>query len=224
VVTKPPSELEPVRSWLTESLGFYRRLDFFVSPKSDEEVADWILRVHRRRYSDHVGGPLDDLHDERWFFHRDLHLLVFDRRRALFLDFESPSVGGSTMYEYELARFARITRGVFDPTDIDELALDKKRGRDVLVTFRVEGTVKEYVIGGGNHDWIDWKLLWIVQEHLDASPYRLHAAAEPMPAQEVFLVVLRPDEREVISRERGLDFAPLPSEPVDAWEWWWDTG
>jgi hypothetical protein len=126
------------------------------------------------------------------------------------------------MYQYELGRLARISRGVFAPTDIDELALDRIVGGDVLLTFRARGAIREYTIAGGNHDWIDWRLLWIAQEHMSTSPYRLHAAEDPQPAQGIFLVALSEPERARILQERGLAFAPLPDAPVEPWQWWWD--
>ena len=37
---------------IAEIVGFYRPLGFFVSPKTDEEVAAWIARRRRRSYRD----------------------------------------------------------------------------------------------------------------------------------------------------------------------------
>jgi len=94
---------------------------------------------------------------------------------------------------------------------------------DVLLTFRVKGIVREYVLGGGNHGWVDWKLLWIAQEQFDSTLLRVHAAGDPMPGQEAFLVTLTVEERDRTSAERGLEFHPLPEVPVEAWHWRWPT-
>ena len=212
---------ENVERWLLEALAFYRQLDFFSSPKTDEEVAEWLLRTAGRRYRrQDIGSPLVD---DAWFFQRDLGLLFCDRRRTLSLDFESPGMGGHTMYEYELPRLARITRGVFQPAGIHELALDTERDGAVLLTFTANGEPREYILGSGNSDWLDWKLLWIVDEHLRDSEVRLHAAADPAPGQNIFLAALTAAERDAIEHRRRLEFVPLPAQPGSPWNWWWAT-
>ena len=150
----------------------------------------------------------------------DLDVLAFDRRRTLALDFESCGLGGDAMYQYELGRLARISRGGFEPSEVAEDALDDSRGGRVRIVLTVAGTRHERIVGGGNSDWIDWRLLWLVDE-LTTGRARLQAAAEPNPAQGIYLVFLTSDERGEIERRRGLRFVPLPEEPVPQWCYWW---
>ena len=195
---------------IAEIVGFYRSLDFFVSPKTDEEVAQWIVRRRRRPDCDES----DDDH------HRDLDVPAFDRRRTLALDFKSCGLGGDTMYQYELGRLARISRGGFEPSEVAEETLDDTRGGLVRIVLTIAAIRHERIVGGGSSDWIDWRLLWLVDE-LTTGRARLHAAAEPNPAQGMYLVFLTPDERGEIERRRGPRFVPLPEEPVPQWCYWW---
>jgi hypothetical protein len=194
-----------------DALAFYRRLGFFESPKTDEEVAAWLerrMRARRRLYRDEP----DDYH------HPDLELLSFDRRRTLDFDLECYYVGGRGLYRDELPKFARISRGGFA---LDRVEEEQLPGPDqpVRVTLSVGGRDHERILHG-HGDWIDWKAFWIVEE-LTAGPARLHAAAEPGPDPAIYFVFLEPAEREEIRRERGLVFAPLPPEPVRPFDWWW---
>ncbi len=73
---------------MLEALSFYRRLGFFVSPKTDQEVAEWVVKAYRRakwsdnpsasadwRYYARVSGFLPGL-DAWWHqYHPDVHLL-----------------------------------------------------------------------------------------------------------------------------------------------------
>jgi hypothetical protein len=194
-----------------DALGFYRRLGFFESPKSDEEVAAWLerrIRARRRLYRD----------DASDYHHPDLELVSFDRRRTLDFDLECYYVGGRGLYRDELPRFARISRGGFRLDDVDE---EQLAGADqpVRLVVTTDGAAHEYVLHG-HGDWIDWKAFWVVEE-LTAGAARLHAAAEPWPSDAVYFVFLTPAEREEIRRERGLVFAPLPPDPLRPFEWWW---
>jgi hypothetical protein len=195
---------------VAEIVGFYRPLGFFVSPKTDEEVAGWIARRPRRPYRDESSD----------YHHPDLDVLAFDRRRTLDLDFESDGLGGDTMYQYELGRLARISRGGFEPQEVAEEALDNARWGPVRIALTIAGVRHERIVGGGNSDWIDWRLLWLVDE-LTKGRARLHAAAEPNPSQGMYLVFLTPEERSEIERRRGLRFVPLPEQPVPQWGYWW---
>lgn len=197
-------------SKIVEIVGFYRPFGFFASPKTDAQVAEWIARRRRRPYRDESGD----------YHHRDLDVLAFDRRRALDLDFESEALGDDTMYQYELARLARISRGGFEPQEVAEEALDDTRGGPVRIALTIGGIRHERIVGGGNSDWIDWRLLWLVDE-LTTGRARLHAAVEPNPAAGMYLVFLTPEERDQIERRRGLRFVPLPEEPVPQWSYWW---
>lgn len=211
-----------LRDWLVESLGFYRELGFFKSPKTDEQVADWIERVNLRERRRWRYGSLDNLQEGTGYFHDDLTLLRFDRRRALEFDFESPRTGGWGMYSYELRRLARISCNAFEPHEIEELALSQEMDADVLLTFRSSGVAREYVRDGGNPTG-----------RLEASldrPGAVRGSDIPAPcgrrsfpgSRRVFRT-LTVEERERIAVARGLEFHALPPDPVPRWEWWWPT-
>jgi hypothetical protein len=215
-----PARVEP---WLIEAVSFYRRFGFFESPKSDSAVADWIVRRHNARFRLIQPGPLvlDDPDRHGAYFHDDLAVILFDPRRTRDLEFEANNVAGSTMYEYELARLARISRGVFNPTRISESAPGTEVGGRVAVEVEDQRGTHRFALSGAHTDWIDWTILWVLQSFLDGSPYRVHVAADPDPSDAIFLTVLTPAERAAIKLERGLLFSPLPREPVPKRQWWW---
>ncbi len=194
-------EVDP---WLVETTAFYRRFGFFESPKTDEEVASWIVEQQRRRPS--WSGF------RHWLIHRDLQVLYFDLERLLHLDFESPSCSGDTMYEHEIPRLARITRGIFDPSDIVESGYVRgstnPKTDKAHVTFKARGREWRYEFDGAGSDWIDRKLLEVVDEHLAHTPYRLHAPDDPRYDQSMILTVLDRRERDVIESERGFPLVP----------------
>jgi hypothetical protein len=215
-----PARVEP---WLLEAVSFYRRLGFFESPKPDSAVADWIVRRHNARYRLIQPGPLvlDDPDRHGAYFHDDLAVILFDPRRTRDLEFEANSVAGSTMYEYELARLARISRGVFNPIRITESAAGAEVGGRVTLHVDDQRGMHEFAVSGAHTDWIDWTILWVVQFFLDGSPYRVHVAADPDPSDAIFVTVLTPGERAAIQLKRGLPFSPLPREPGREGQWWW---
>lgn len=125
------------------------------------------------------------------------------------------------MYEYELARLARISRGVFNPISITESAVGADVGGRVAVKVEDQRGTHRFALSGAHTDWIDWTILWVLQSFLDGSPYRVHVAADPDPSDAIFVTVLTSAERAAIQLERGLPLSPLPREPVSQRDWWW---
>ncbi|MDP9224372.1 MAG: hypothetical protein M3P18_11055 [Actinomycetota bacterium] len=205
-----------IQEWMLEAVEYYQRHGFF-NEGTASFVLDELLAVYeaRERRFGHKSATLDAL-----WSNRELGLLQLDQERVLYLDFETPSVGGSTMYISTIPRLARITRGVFSAWDVQELALDDERWGPVLLTFRVGSERHEYEVRGGNSDWIDPQLLWIVDEFLRVSPYTLHVACDGLQGEQGgYFVALSADERDLIDTERGLAFVPLPDEPSAPWTW-----
>lgn len=96
----------------------------------------------------------------------------------------------------------------------------RERGGLMKLTFRTGAEQHEHTVWGGNSDWIDLELLWIIDEFLRVSPYRLHAAADSLSdSQGAVFTVLSPDERNRIENDREVTFVPLPETPSAPWEW-----
>jgi hypothetical protein len=208
-------QIEP---WMLEAVAYYQRHSFFraLTPGLALEKA---LRLYGARW-DAESSELADLLQMRWEDERELSILALDEERCLDLDFEVLGVGGSSMYVDTIPRIARITRGVFSAWSIEETALDAVRSGRVHLSFRVGSERFEYEVGGGNSDFIDGKIFWIIQEFLTVSPYRFYAAAESIPdSQGAMFVVLTQEERDAIEADRGIAFVPLPPQPAQPWDW-----
>jgi hypothetical protein len=201
---------------MVEAVAYYQPHGFFAAGPPEFALSEAFAIHARRRGRD--GGRVPPL-EEQWP-HRDLGLLELDEERVLYLDFETDEMGGSGMYIATIPRIARITRGVFSAWDVRERALEDERWGRVELRFRIGGGEHQYEVRGGNSDWLDPRLLWIVDDFLQVSPYRLHAEAQSLRASQggVF-AVLSGEERTAIQRDRGLVFLPLPKEPAPPWDW-----
>jgi hypothetical protein len=202
--------------WMVEAIDYYRRHDFFGAVGTAEWVLVDLLRLdHAREARLHTPDPIG----ERWP-HRDSGLLALDEERVLDLDFEVDAVGGSTMYVATIPRIARITRGVFSAWDISEEALGDERWGPVRVQFRVAADVYTYELGGGRSDWLDGTILWVIEDFMRVSPFRLYAASDTLRgSQGGMFAALTKEERDAIDQDRGLVFVPLPDEPAQPWDW-----
>jgi hypothetical protein len=193
-----------MESLLAELITYYQQYGFFQGIPLHQAVAQALAYPW-----------LDDSLDAP-----DIGVLRIDGERVLYLDFEGDGVGGDTNYQDVIPKLARISRGLFSPSDIQERALDKERDGRVELTIRVDDTAYEYEVRGGNTDWIDARVLWIMDEFLAGTPFRVHAAAVTVtPAQHAAFTVLSPEERTRIREDRGAIFVPLPAEPAQPWDW-----
>ena len=205
---------------MIDAVAYYQQHGFF---QNHVGLPDWAfeeaLGIYRTRWSrtGHVEAPW------KGRAQRELGILELDEERILDLDFEAFGVGGGDMYISTIPRLARITRGVFSAWDVREKALDEERGGLVKLTFRRGADLHEHMVYGGNDDWIDPQILWIIEEFLHVSPYRFYAAAESVGefanTQGALLTCLSAEERDRIDRDRGVVFVPLPPEPDAPWNW-----
>src|SRR5262245_28210135 len=99
--------------WLTEAIPFFRSLEFFgaQAQMSDAELVQWLAHRHREEWR----RPFD-ISDSL----ADLHLLRFDQDRVWWEDIEADVCEGNNVYQRVLLEWARISRGCFSPTNIEE--------------------------------------------------------------------------------------------------------
>lgn len=197
--TGPRKDVElPPRDWFTSLVAFYRPLAFFqhgpFSRKSDAQVAEdlYAEEVHTCMET-YPGPPAAD--------HRELRALAEDPKRVWWQDTEADVCPGNEEYVETLGEWARISRGAFSPGGVVE-RWEGEKG-PVVVEFTLAGTrhriTPEYL-----DDYIDTGVLSQINRIIAPSGLRFEGIW-PVD-QSMFIVVLTPEEKQRIERERGLKF------------------
>jgi hypothetical protein len=189
--------IDPDLAWLLESVHVYRQVGLFEEDAnlSDAALAQKLSRRYAREH-ERPFNPSDD-----W---AELYLLALDENRFWWTDLEADVCRENNVYVRVLQEWARISRGSFSPEGIEE-TWDTDEG-PVNVSFVLNA--KRHVI----HplylgDWIDILVLDTINDLIEASGFRF----EYYPVGEsqiAFVIVLTPEEKELLERERGDLFTP----------------
>jgi hypothetical protein len=177
---------------LVAVLPLYRRLGFFasLSHMSDAELATHL----RDQYNRNPAGIELRTNFPGW----DLALLGMDEDRSWTYDTECVWKDDK-VYAELVDRVARISRGTFQPSDVDEI-WDGPMG-PIHLRFRLGGQLHQVVMGEMETDFMEVGPLTYLEELVKAStPYELvHLVTGD---QTDFIVLMTPGEREQLESER----------------------
>ena len=119
-------------------VGFYQRLGFF----SGQDPADVLAA-----FEDEMGEPL--VPTNPW---DDVYLLGLDKEAVWFDDPEADVCRENKVYTRVLQEWARISRGAFNPSDIEEV-WEGEQG-PIKLRFTMNGTAHE-LSPAYQQDWLD---------------------------------------------------------------------
>jgi hypothetical protein len=167
----------------------YQRLGFFAG-----DTADDLVRAYERDFEERPEPPTTRL-DE-------LELLGYDRDRAWFSDIELDVLDGNDVYVTTLAEWARLSRGAFEPRDVEE----RWQGEDgpVTISFALDG--REHTIEAAPQgDFLDLCVLPAINALIDGRQLELYRPDAAL-GQVAFVVALTAKEKRALE-EHGWTFA-----------------
>ncbi|GEM_PF-6353072 len=192
---------------LLQVLPLYRELGFF-SGLSD--LTDAGLAEHLRHQYCTVAAPGFELRTS--FPGWDIALLAMDDDRAWWYDSECV-FKDDKVYAQLIERLGRISRGTFQPTDVEE-EWEGDFG-PIHIRFRVQGEQHKIDLGEMATDFMELGVLEYLSALIKAStPYQVVRLSTG--DQTEFIVMLSADERERLKRERpalfdfGDEYGPGP--------------
>ncbi len=185
------------RTWLVQSVAFFRRLHFYhqFSHLSDDAIATELLR----RWQEMVDKELDL--STRYV---DFDLLMWDSNRVWWEDLEADVCDGNDIYVETLGQWGAISRGVFQPTNIIERWASETG--PIRIDFDHQGQhflfYPQYL-----DDYIDINLLVPINRMIGQTgiQFEVYEAFD----QTAFVVALRSNEKEELQEQRGWKFAHL---------------
>ena len=182
------------RNWLLERVRYYRGLGFFrqYSDLADKELAQRLKAAQRAK----AGSPLapgDPL--------ADLHLLGHDGDRVWQKRVQDIIGAERQAYARMLSDWADISRGAFSPQNIVEHWATE--AGPIEVTFELDG-VRRTIWPNYLQGDIDLSILERVNDYVRESGYRFECHARSNGT--VYVLVLTPEEKEQLTRERGWQF------------------
>lgn len=196
--TEAPIKSEPApappRSWVIESLHYFRALGFFAADEalSDEELAGRLQKNNAEEWGMPVAPPDSQA---------DLMLLRLDAERVWWEDTEADVCEGNGVYVDTLRAWGRISRGAFSPTDIDE-RWNSGRG-PIRVSFKHRNRTEE-LHPDYCDDYLDMTLLDDINRMIHPAGY-VFSTYFPFD-QTAFVVVLTENEKKRLERERKWEF------------------
>jgi hypothetical protein len=176
------------------AIPYFRALGFFQGCGSDADIHARVRAYYGPDWADTIGAA-------RNMATADQFLLVPDRTRVWFRDLEGVYCGEDA-YAESLREWAQISRGVFNPPQIAEQWLSETG--PVNVTFSYAGAAHLFVHADGLDDFIDLRIVRLINRLLSATPYRLEACNDLVDCR--FITVLDRDEQRQIERDRGWRF------------------
>lgn len=205
--------------WMVEAVRYYRGVGFFsqYGALSDEALAEQAEAAVEDEWGDTFtmgqAGPVvvDEWGDTfRLPDHvpfAQLTLLRADATRVWWEDTEADVCATNQVYVETLRAWAGISRGAFSPQDVTE-TWESDEG-PITVRFTLDG-VERTLHPECLDDWLDLEILVPLNDWLRHTGYafELYEAFD----QTAFIVVLTPDEKARLERERGWRFA-WPSAP-----------
>ncbi len=186
---------------LREALPYYRALGFFAAEKhrSDTDLAASVQAYHGADWDDVVLEAEDMATADQW-------LLMPDTSRVWFRDLEGV-YQGENAYALSLQEWASISRGAFTPTEIAE-TWESDQG-PVNVSFSFGGPQHTFVHPNGHDDFIDLRIVRMINQLLTHTPYRLEASDNLVDCR--FIVALASEEKRRLLSERGWSFCDFLS-------------
>lgn len=189
-------------AWVRDSIHYFRTLGFFEQYRhmSEDALASYIR--HRIGVDE---GEVCDPSDWR----EDLLLLSCDHDRVWRKDLEADVARGANAYVRVLQEWARISRGMFRPTQIEE-HWEGETG-PMTISFELDGVrheLREEYAQEAISVWLIADLNRIVG-HPD-----LHFEMIEPDDQTATVLVLTPEEREQLKRDRGWSFEDWPVEDL----------
>lgn len=190
-----------LKRWVLEAVKFYRPRGFFQTIQgSDLEVAEKLL-PYLKAQNQAEQFDAEDLSSPEF----DLFLLSCDPHRALYdgIEFGDALTEGSGAYVATLKSLAKISRGAFRPTDIEEFWAGPEG--PIHLDFRL-GQVEHSLVVNVWGGIFDFRLLLQLNQLLGESEYRF----EMVPLDDIlFVTVLKAEEKTDMERDRDLSFMVL---------------
>ena len=182
------------RKWVREFLDFYWNIGFFRG-HAGKSKADWLAEL----WEPWESGDSDSYDANR---PADPLLLAQDENRVWNEDCEAGAEAGANVYVNEMARWAGIARGAFEPEDVREEWPGPTSEGPLRLHFKLGD--KPHVVEVAAGEWLDLGLF----KKLNAiiGPGGSHFADFPTDGQDAYLVVLTTAERDLIEKNRGLRF------------------
>lgn len=165
------------QEWILRALDAYRNLGFFaqyqglpiaevlkkIDEQEREEWQSWGMKT------EYVPGAWQNDIPQRGTPEDDLYILRYDRNRTWWDDTEMDVGAGNKIYEETLKEWARISRGAFNPQNINETW--KSESGPIQVSFTLDGARHEFhpVYQG---DWLDLTILEDVNALIVSTGYR----------------------------------------------------
>ncbi|MEM3648761.1 MAG: hypothetical protein QW506_06325 [Thermoproteota archaeon] len=227
-----------VRERLIDSLNYLRKMDFFkdYSDLTSEGILNKMLcnEINYASSWDYEEPDIFSLHGaqelipygfylqrsieekpERWMeisnFEIDLDLIPFDTRRVT-VELSETWIDDS-MGPAILRRLARISRGVFQPTNVSGKWLIRPRERrgwsvqEVSFDFKGEGRSIRIVL---QEDYLVSLGLGELNEMIRDTGYQYYSLdTSKTYGDRIVMVVLTEEEKEKLVKERGWEFGPL---------------
>jgi len=202
------------REWVTESLKFYRPLNFFADrcTLADEQLADdLIARRIEAGSQDYLETFLEakaeaEQEHEEWEIVApeaiaDMVLLAHDENRVWWDDGETDICPGDDIYVKVLRECSRISRGAFVISDIEE---EWKDGVLSGVLFSWKDERWQVFPNAESSGWIDFSILEQINPLLQNSgtTFLGHWAGD----QTTFIVALTQDEKRKFESQRHWSF------------------
>lgn len=184
--------------WLLDSIHYYRELDFFSEYKdySDLEIIHEIT-CHPSRGNAHW---LFDRSFDLSLHEANLCLLSWDLKRVWWDDMECSICFQNNVYPYLLSQWSGISRGCFLPQDIREIW--QTEVGPIQIEFSLDG--QQYCLEVAyKNDWLDLNILSEINRLISSTGYRFEFC--PTESQNLFSVVLKPDEKEKL-QDQGVRF------------------
>lgn len=193
--------LERLEHWLTKAVAFYQPRGFFRQYPGDiDDVVDKLFPFLEAQ-NEHDEFSALDLESPEF----DLFFLSLDNQRTLYdsMDFGSALVPGGKAYVATVEALARISRGVFAPSNVSERW--ETTDGPIVISFQLEG--KEHSLKVDTWDGMfDFRILLQINLLLKNTPHRFEMA----PLDDIlFITVLTAEEKMDLERHRNLAFMVL---------------
>lgn len=188
------SREERLQKWATEAVGFYRTLGFFneCSDLSDKDLALKLTTLEKAEWDTPI-NPKDKV--------ADLQLLRWDEQRIWWQDLEADVFAGNNVYIQALSDWKHISRGMFNPTNIEELW----EGEEGPIKIRFRLNDEQHCLEPKYlDDWMDSMLLTQINNLVTHSNLKFEVCKTF--GQSAFVVVLSPEDKRLIQKERRLQF------------------
>jgi O-acetyl-ADP-ribose deacetylase (regulator of RNase III) len=186
-------------AWTAEEVvRYYREMGFL----GDGDLAECTSRLLTRFEEDH-GTPFNPA--DPW---NDVWLLSYDEQRVWTGDPECDVCAENEVYTEVLAEWAKISDGVFSPTEIEEVWEDEEG--PISVHFTLDGQ-RRTLHPTWDNDWLDLDILASINRIIGKSGKEFVCASDVNFA---VVFVLDAGSKRRLATERQLPFITLEAPPV----------